>query len=160
MTIAQNKVVSIDYTLTNNAGEVLDSSQGRGPLEFIFGTGQIIPGLEEALLGKVKGDKFQVNISPEKAYGVRNDAMMQEIPRTQFPPEQNVEVGMEFHAQSPQGTIMVTIAKIEGDVITIDGNHPLAGVALNFDVEVVNVAEMTEKNSASDSSCGCGCNGH
>lgn len=156
MTISQNKVVSIDYTLTNDAGEVLDSSKGRGPLEFIFGTGQIIPGLEEALSGKTKGDKFNVHIAPENAYGIRYDEMMQEVPKSNFPEGQELEVGMQFHAQSPQGPITIVIAKIEGDNVTIDGNHPLAGVALNFDVEVMNVAEMSEK----DHSCGCGCGDH
>ena len=136
MQVADNMAVSIHYTLTNDAGETLDSSIGGEALVYLHGKGNIIPGLEKALAGKSTGDKLSVSIAPEEAYGVYIEEMVQVIPRKMFEGIDNVEVGMQFHADVSSGPGIVTVIKVEGDDVTIDGNHPLAGEALNFDVEI------------------------
>ena len=139
MNISENCVASIHYTLTDGAGKVIDTSEGQEPLAYLHGAGNIIPGLEKALLGKVVGDKFNVRIPASEAYGVRDDSMVQELPSNMFSGIDNIEVGMEFHAETEHGLQVVTVTKVEGDNITIDGNHPLAGVDLTFDVEVAEI---------------------
>lgn len=139
MNISENSVASIHYTLTDSEGKVIDSSEGQEPLAYLHGAGNIIPGLEKALLGKVVGDKFTVSIPAAEAYGVRDDSMVQELPSNMFSGIDNIEVGMEFHAETEHGLQVVTVTKVEGDNVTIDGNHPLAGVDLNFDVEVADI---------------------
>jgi FKBP-type peptidyl-prolyl cis-trans isomerase SlyD len=139
MHISQNKVASIHYTLTDNDGKVLDSSAGREPLNYIHGAGNLIPGMEEGMEGKIKGDKFNLKVSPEKGYGVKSDKLMQQVPRSAFG-AQPIEIGMQFQTNNGQ---VVTITKIGLDSITIDGNHPLAGVELNFAVEVLEVRNAT-----------------
>ena len=148
MKIAHEKVVSIHYTLTNHEGTVLDSSTGSDPLAYLHGFGNIIPGLENALTGKQAGDKLKVSIKPEEAYGVRDDALVQVVPRTAFGGAQDLEVGMQFQAQTPQGVRVVTIVEVEGDDITLDGNHPLAGETLHFDVEVTEVRAASQEELA------------
>ena len=143
MQIANNKAVSIHYTLTNDKGETLDSSEGKEPLDYIQGVGNIIPGLEEALEGKTAGEKLNVRIEPNMAYGERMDDMVQVIAKSMFEGVDNIEVGMQFHADVSAGPGVVTIIKIDGEDVTIDGNHPLAGEALTFDVEVVTVRDAT-----------------
>jgi len=144
MKIEKNKVVSINYTLTDNKGITLDTSAGREPLKFIHGIGHIIVGLEEALEGKIKGDKLNVAIAPEKGYGLKNEEMIQKIPRNQFDASQPIEPGMQFNAQAEEGRmIVVTVTKVEDDFITIDANHPLAGETLNFDVEIIEIREAS-----------------
>ncbi len=146
MQIEKNKVVSIDYTLTNQDGTVLDSSEGRQPLPYIQGIGNIIPGLEEALEGKAAGDKLEVSIPPEKGYGQHDESLMQDLPKEQFSEIPNLEPGMQLEARSPEGHVQVIrIAKVEGETVTIDGNHPLAGQTLNFDVKVVEVRDATRE---------------
>ena len=131
MQITKNKVASIHYALTNNDGKVLDSSSGREPLTYIQGIGNLIPGMEEGLEGKAKGDKFSLKISPEKGYGMIDDKLAQRVPRIAFG-TQEIKMGMQF--QTNQGGV-VTVTKIGLAEITVDANHPLAGVELNFDVE-------------------------
>jgi FKBP-type peptidyl-prolyl cis-trans isomerase SlyD len=143
MQIKKDAVALIEYELTDDAGEVIDSSKGKAPLAYVHGTGNIIPGLESELEGKGSGDAFKVHIEPENAYGVRHDEMVQEVPRAQFPEDADLQPGMQFQAQTPTGTQVVTVVGIEGDEVKLDGNHPLAGVALNFDVTVVEVREAT-----------------
>lgn len=145
MQISKHKVVTIDYTLTNDRGEVLDSSRGSEPLAYIQGIGNIIPGLETALEGRQKGDTLQVRIPPEQAYGERDDAMTQTVPLNMFEGVDEVRAGMQFHAQTQGGVQVVTVTRVEGDEVTIDANHPLAGESLNFDVEVLDVREATEE---------------
>jgi FKBP-type peptidyl-prolyl cis-trans isomerase SlyD len=145
MSISNNSVASIHYTLTDGEGKVIDSSQGQEPLAYLHGAGNIIPGLEKALAGKVVGDKFKVNIPAAEAYGVRDDNMVQELPSNMFSGIDKIEVGMEFHAETEHGLQVVTVTKVEGDTITIDGNHPLAGVDLTFDVEVADVRDATQE---------------
>ncbi len=148
MQVADNMAVSIHYTLTNSAGEQLDSSIGSDELVYLHGSGNIIPGLENALQGKSVGDKFQVAIAPEDGYGEYFQEMVQVIPRKMFEGVDNVEVGMQFHADVSSGPGIVTVIKVEGDEVTIDGNHPLAGESLNFDVEVTDIRAATEDELA------------
>ena len=148
MQVADNMAVSIHYTLTNDAGETLDSSIGGDALVYLHGKGNIIPGLEKALTGKSAGDKLNVAVAPKDAYGEYNQEMVQVIPRKMFEGIDSVEVGMQFHADVSSGPGIVTVIKVEGDDITIDGNHPLAGEALNFDVEITDVRAATEDELA------------
>ena len=145
MNISDNSVACFHYTLTDKDGKVLDSSDGREPLAYLHGAGNIIPGLEKELLGKQAGDKLTVSVEAAEAYGERDDAMLQELPANMFTGVENVEVGMEFHAQTGNGVQVVTVTAVEGDTVTIDGNHPLAGVDLTFDVEITEVREATEE---------------
>ena len=144
MQISDKKAVTIHYTLTNSAGEQLDSSRDEEPMLYLQGQGQIIAGLEEALDGKKADDKFTVTIPADKAYGERNDGMTQTVSMSMFEGVEKVEEGMQFHADASGGTGVVTVTKIEGDDVTIDGNHPLAGEALTFDVEVIAVRDATD----------------
>ena len=143
MQIAKNTVVSIDYTLTDPQGKVLDSSSGKQPLQYLHGVGGLIPGLEKELGGKKAGDQFKATIAPEEAYGQRDTAMVQAVPREAFKGVADIKPGMQFQAQSPQGMRIVTVTKVEPNEITVDANHPLAGVTLTFDVKVVDVRQAT-----------------
>ncbi|WP_018142053.1 MULTISPECIES: peptidylprolyl isomerase [unclassified Thioalkalivibrio] len=143
MQVAQNAVVAIHYTLTNDAGEKIDSSEGREPLAYLHGNGQLVPGLERELEGKAAGDKVQAKVAPAEGYGEKIDAMVQEIPMDAFQGVESVEPGMQFQAQTENGPLTVTVTKVEGDTATVDGNHPLAGETLNFDVEIVEVREAS-----------------
>nr|WP_297460187.1 peptidylprolyl isomerase [uncultured Halomonas sp.] len=147
MQIAQNSVVAFHYTLTNDAGEVLDSSEGREPLTYLHGAGNIIPGLEKKLEGRESGDKLQVAVSPEEGYGESQPSLVQEVPRESFQGVESVEPGMQFQAQTQGGPLMVTVTKVEGDTVVVDGNHPLAGQKLNFDVEIAEVREATAEEA-------------
>jgi FKBP-type peptidyl-prolyl cis-trans isomerase SlyD len=157
MQVADNMAVSIHYTLTNDDGEVLDSSIGDEALLYLHGGGNIISGLEKALHGKAAGDKFNVRIAAEDAYGELMDEMVQVISREMFEGIDNIEVGMQFHADVSYGTGVVSVVNIEGDDITIDGNHPLAGLALTFDVEVIDVRAATQEEMAHGHIHGAGC---
>ena len=157
MQVADNMAVSIHYTLTNDDGEVLDSSIGDEALVYLHGVGNIIPGLEKALHGKVAGDKFNVHIAPEDAYGELVEEMIQVIPRNMFEGIDNIEVGMQFNADVSSGSGVVTVVNIEDDDITIDGNHPLAGLALTFDVEIIDVRAATEEEAKHGHIHGAGC---
>lgn len=144
MQIGKNKVATIDYTLTNSAGQVLDTSKGGQPLTYLHGVGGIIPGLETALEGKSAGEQIVVTIPPEQAYGTRNEQLVQDVPRKMFQGVENIAAGMQFRAQGPQGSQIVTVVGVQDDNVKIDANHPLAGVTLNFDVNVVSVRDATQ----------------
>ena len=144
MQIGKNKVVSIHYTLRDNDGNIIDSSDGGSPLTYIQGIGNLIPGMEDGLEGKVKGDKLDIKVEPEKGYGVRNDELIQKVPRDSFGGEE-VKAGMQFQAQTGHGNQVVTVTEIGLDSVTIDGNHPLAGIELNFAVEVMDIREATKE---------------
>jgi len=147
--IGNNVVASIHYTLSNNSGEVLDSSEGAEPLAYLHGAGNIIPGLENALVGKTAGSTLQVNIAPADAYGELQPELVQVVPREAFQGVDEIEPGMAFEAQDPQGQARRIIVKsVEGNEVTIDANHPLAGVELNFDVQVVDVRDASEEEIA------------
>lgn len=143
--IAQNTVVSLDYTLTNDSGEILDKSEN-GQFVYLHGANNIIPGLEQALDNKSINDKFDVVIEAEDAYGQKDDSKKQTVGRDMFEPGSPIDVGVQFHAQGPDGEMLViTVTEVNGDEITIDGNHPLAGERLHFDVEVKEVRAATEE---------------
>lgn len=156
MQITDNTAVSIHYTLTNNGGEQLDTSIGDEPLVYLHGAGNIIPGLEAALAGKNVGDKLNVTIAPEEAYGAIDENMVQVVSRKMFE-GMDIEVGMQFHADVSYGAGIITITEIDGDDVTIDGNHPLAGESLTFDVEVIDVRPATEDELSHGHVHGSGC---
>lgn len=144
MTIDPECVVSIHYTLTDGAGEVLDSSEGGEPLSYVHGSGALIPGLLTALTGKATGDSLKVKVDPAEGYGERREELVQEVPRTAFQSDQKVEPGMQFVAQSPEGQQhTITVREVGDEQVTVDGNHPLAGVELHFDVKIVDVRRAT-----------------
>lgn len=146
MQISQDKVVSIHYTLTNTQGETLDSSHGRGePLAYLHGHGNIIPGLENALAGKQAGDKLNVKVEPSEGYGERHDQLVQQVPRTAFEGVDHLEPGMQFQAETGMGMRLFTITEVQDEQVTIDGNHPLAGETLQFDVEVTEVRDASSE---------------
>jgi len=149
MTIAANKAVSIEYTLTNDAGDVIDSSAGGAPLVYLQGAGNIIPGLEKALEGKNVGDELDVSVEPEDAYGEYSAELVSTLSSSMFEGVDQLEVGMQFHASAPEGQMQsVTIRDRDGDDVTVDGNHPLAGQRLNFKVKVVAVRDASEEEVA------------
>ena len=146
MKICDHAAVAMHYTLTNADGEVLDSSEGQDPLTYLHGTGGVIPGLEAALLNKAAGDQFTAVIDPEDAYGAVDPSLVQVVPRSAFAGVESIEAGMRFTASDEQGQQQsVAIAAVNGDEITVDGNHPLAGETLHFEVEVVSVRAATEE---------------
>lgn len=145
MQIVENAVASFHYTLKNDAGEVLDSSRGREPLAYLHGSGSIVPGLERAMEGRASGDAFAVSVSCDEGYGQHHDGLVQQVPRQAFQGVDELEVGMQFQASGPQGVMSVAITAIEGDLVTVDGNHPLAGQTLHFDIEVVAVRAASDE---------------
>ena len=142
--IANNLVATFHYKLTNAEGETLDQSQGE-PLAYLHGAGNIIPGLENALLGKVAGDKFVVTVPAAEGYGEYNPELVQEVPAQMFQGVDNIVAGMQFQAQTDDGVQIVTVKAVEGETIVVDANFPLAGQDLTFDVEVVEVREASQE---------------
>lgn len=159
MNIADKVYVAFDYKLTLDSGEEVDKSAEGQPLGFITGSGQIISGLEKAMMGMTVGDSSKISVEPEDAYGVVNPEMLQDVPRDQFPADIELKSGMTFQAQGPQGPVMINIKDIKDEnTVVIDLNHPLAGEKLHFDVNVVEVREPTAEELAGQSAgCGCGC---
>jgi len=145
MRITKHKIVTIDYTLTNGKGSVLNSSIGGEPFTYIQGIGSILPDLEGALEGKNPGDRFTVRIPPEKGYGPRNESLTRVVSKDRFKGVEELRAGMQFEARTEDGKHMLTIVGIDGNDVTIDANHPLAGETLNFDVTVRDVREATNE---------------
>ncbi|MGH8259790.1 MAG: peptidylprolyl isomerase [Steroidobacteraceae bacterium] len=143
MTVKPDSVVSIHYTLKDDGGGVLDSSASGDPLTYLHGHGQLIAGLERQLEGKSSGDRLSVSIPPADGYGEYDKSLVQQIPRRTLKGIASIKVGMQLHAQTDQGPRTVTVARLAGDLVTVDGNHPLAGKNLHFDVEVADVREAT-----------------
>jgi len=140
MKVGKDKVVLMHYTLKNDAGDVIDSSDGADPLPFLQGHGNIIPGLESALEGSKVGDKLEVSIKPEEGYGERMKGAIQEIPSSALQGVDEVKVGMQLQSQDKDGNaFLVSVTKIEDDKITVDGNHPLAGQTLHFSVSIESI---------------------
>ncbi len=139
MKITKHKVAGIHYTLRDNSGNVLDSSEGRDPLYYLHGEGNLIPGMEEGLEGSQKGDKLQLHVTPDKGYGLRDPNLTQEVPRSAFG-NQAIEPGMQF--QDNEGQV-ITITNVGADMVTVDANHPLADQDLHFDVEVTDVRDAS-----------------
>ncbi len=145
MLIEKNRVVMLHYTLRDEQGAVIDSSSGRGPLSYLHGKGNIIPGLEQALAGKSAGDKLDVTVAPEQGYGRRDDRLVQIVPRNRFGEVSELKPGMQVRASGSQGARLVTVVRVERDFVTVDGNHPLAGRTLHFVVEVAEVRKATHE---------------
>ena len=145
MQIADGTVVAMDYALKDDEGTLIDQSQPDQPLTYLHGHKNIIPGLESALIGKAAGDKVEVKVAPEDGYGEQNPALEQVVPRDRFQGVESLEEGMQFQASTDQGPISVRVVKVEDENVTVDGNHPLAGKHLNFDVTVQEVRAATEE---------------
>ena len=145
MQIALNSVVTLHYTLKDNEGNLIDQSDD-GSFLYLHGAMNIIPGLENALLGKATGDEVSVSVSPEEGYGVKDPERIQEVPKEMFEGNEDIQAGVQFHAQSPDGAaVVVTVVEVKDDVVVIDGNHALAGVDLNFDVKIIEVREASDE---------------
>ncbi|MEH6616540.1 MAG: peptidylprolyl isomerase [Porticoccus sp.] len=144
MIISENAVVLFHYRLTDESGTELDSSVEKDPLSYIHGHKNIIPGLEKELDGKTEGDVMVVTIEAAEAYGERQEQMVQEVPRASFQVEE-MTVGMRFEAQTPNGPVSVVVTSVTDDMVSVDGNHPLAGKDLTFDVKIDTVREATEE---------------
>ena len=148
MRAEKNKAVSIDYTLTDDSGKVIDTSKGDGgrPLTYLHGAGNIVPGLERALEGKSAGESVQVSVPPDQGYGPKDPRQVQAVPRRAFGGVTDIKPGMQFDARGPGGqSQVVTVVKVDADNVTVDANHPLAGETLNFDVTVVDVRDATQE---------------
>lgn len=143
MQITQDTIALFHYRLTDVNDEVLDQSDQGQPLAYLHGKGNIIPGLEQALDGKEAGDKFTVTLEPEQAYGDYDDELVHVVDRGQFTGVDELEVGMQFQARFPDGDRIATVSEIEGEEVTIDGNHALAGETLKFEIEVAEVRPAT-----------------
>jgi FKBP-type peptidyl-prolyl cis-trans isomerase SlyD len=143
--IENNKVATLHYTLKDSDGNILDQSED-GSFVYLHGAMNIIPGLESALTDKVAGDSLSVKVAPEEGYGLHEEDRIQEVPKNMFENSDDIQLGMQFHAQGPGGEMLiVTVAEIKDETVVIDGNHPLAGKELNFDVKVVEVREASEE---------------
>jgi len=177
MTVEKNRVVSIDYRLKDDAGQIIDSSEGSDPLVYLHGTGNIIPGLERHLEGKKAGDRVNCVIEAKDAYGERDESLLFKVGKSEFEGA-DLKAGMQFEAHGEDGAQIVTVIGIEGEEVTIDANHPLAGEKLHFDVKVVEIREATSEElehghvhgahecgdcgddcecGEDDEECGCGC---
>ncbi len=143
MLIGPNCVVGICYTLTDDHGEVLDQSPEGQPLSYLHGAAGIIPGLEKELAGKLAGDEFNIHITPTEAYGEYQPEMVRELPRTALPADIDLQPGMQLTGQTHNGPLMLTVTAVEGDQVTVDANHPLAGKTLHFEGTVEFVREAT-----------------
>jgi FKBP-type peptidyl-prolyl cis-trans isomerase SlyD len=164
--ITKNLVVGIGYTLKDTKDQLIDFTPGSEPLVYLHGHENIIPGLERALEGKAEGDHFTITVSAADAYGDRDEGLITQVGLDRFDEVQEVKAGMQFGAQTPEGYRIVTVTGVAGDVVTVDGNHPLAGKDLRFDVTVMSIREAGADELAcghphhahGDGDCGC-CDG-
>ena len=166
--IANDMVVEFHYTLTDSDGNVLDKSEGRGPLPYIQGKQNIVPGLERQMTGKAVGDKFVAQVPAKEAYGEYYAGMVQAVDKAQFDGVENLQLGMQFQVETQNGPVIVAVKEIQEDKVVLDGNHPLAGKDLTFDVEIVSIRPATDEElqhghlhmgagcCSSGDSCGCG----
>jgi FKBP-type peptidyl-prolyl cis-trans isomerase SlyD len=148
VSIKKDSVVTFNYTLKDDAGTEIDSSAPGEPLAYLHGHGNLVPGLERELEGKHAGDKLTVKVAPADGYGERNKDLIQKIPRRSLKGINQITVGMRLQAQTPEGPRPVVVTAVTGDMVTIDGNHPLAGQNLNFDIELVEVRDATAEELA------------
>ena len=146
MKIGADLVVSVDYTLKNDAGEILDTNQGHPPLQYLHGHGEIVPGLEQALEGKETGDSVQVKVDSADGYGPHDEGKIIRVPRAMLPDDLEPEIGMQLLAEGPKGEqFPLRIVELSPQEATLDGNHPLAGQTLHFDVSIRGVRAATEE---------------
>jgi FKBP-type peptidyl-prolyl cis-trans isomerase SlyD len=148
MRVEKDRVVTMDYTLTDPAGGVLDTSQGGEPLSYLHGAGNIIPGLEQAMEGKAVGDAFKAMVVPEQGYGIRREDLVAPVSRASFKGIAEIKPGMQFQANTPEGPRVVTVVAVTDDEVTIDANHELAGKTLVFDIKVVGVRAATAEEAS------------
>lgn len=148
-TVTDGVVVLLHYTLKNDEGEVLDSSSGGDPLPYLHGASNIVPGLEKALTGKALGEKLDVRVAPEEGYGVHHPERVIKAPRSAFPPDATVSAGEQFVMQTEDGQpVPVWVIETSDDEVTLDANHPLAGQALNFAIEIAGIRDATDEEKA------------
>ena len=160
MVIEKDKVVIIDYKLKDSEGELIDSSEGSEPLTYLHGNGNIIPGLEKQLEGKKVGDKLSCMVPPAEAYGDYDKNLIFKVKKSNFAEPDKIEEGMQFEAQGEDGDRVVTVVAVDGDDVTVDANHPLAGEDLHFDISVVEIRDATEeelRHGHVHDGCDCGC---
>ncbi|MCW8883349.1 MAG: peptidylprolyl isomerase [Sedimenticola sp.] len=144
MQITDFKAVILDYVTRDQSGEIIDSSANDGYLTYIHGTESLIPALEEALSGHQQGEKLSISISCDDAYGERDESLIESVPRENFPGVEQIEVGMQFQTEMEEGVpFMVTVVDLDDESVTVDGNHPLAGKVLNFDLEIIEVRDAS-----------------
>jgi FKBP-type peptidyl-prolyl cis-trans isomerase SlyD len=148
MPIQQDSVVTIHYTLKDDAGKVIDSSTPNEPLAYLHGRGSLVPGLERELEGKNAGDKLAVQVSAAEGYGEHDKQLIEQVPRRALQGIANIKVGLQLHAQTPEGPRTVTVTRIASDMVTLDGNHPLAGKTLHFEVEIADVRQASAEELA------------
>jgi FKBP-type peptidyl-prolyl cis-trans isomerase SlyD len=141
--IAADSVVLIHYTLKDDKGDVLDSSAGGEPLAYIQGHGNLVPGLEKALEGKRGGNTLAVTVAPAEGYGMRDETLVQRVSKRSLKGSGEIRKGMQFQARTEQGLRLFTVTGVIGDMVSLDGNHPLADQTLHFDIEVVEVRPAT-----------------
>lgn len=145
MQVASDAVVSINYTLTDDEGVIIDSNEGRPALVYLHGHENIIPGLEKGLEGASVGDRRKVDVPPAEAYGDMDPEKMFELPKDEFPEEMPLEEGMQFCAETAAGEMSITVAEVRDETVIVDANHPLAGITLHFDVEVLDIRQGSEE---------------
>lgn len=148
LSIQPNTHVTLDYELKDDAGELLDASEGEGgePIRYVHGYGMLVPGLEAALVGLHPGDERQIVVPAEAGYGERDESLVLEIDRSEFPDPKAIEAGDEFLAESPDGDeVTMNVVEVKDDVVIVDANHPLAGMTLHYQVKVRDVRQATEE---------------
>ncbi len=168
MQIEKNKVVTFDYTVTDENGGMIESSHGDEPLSYLHGAGGIAPGLESAMEGKVEGDSFAITLRPEEGFGERDEELVHTLSRDELAELGEIEIGMQLHAEDESGIRILTVSKIEDDEIILDENHPLAGMTVKFDVKVVDVRDASDEEKehghphvqGCGGGCDCGCSHH
>lgn len=167
MKITNNSVVVMHYAVSDSEGTLIDSSYDHKPMTIIQGTGYLIPGLEDELLGHQKGDQFEVAVSADQAYGLRDDDYVQTVPKELLQGVEDLAVGTQLRATTDDGEQTVIVIDVTDEEVTVDGNHPLAGIDLRFDVEILEVREATEEelahghiHSEGESCCGSHDDGH
>lgn len=160
MNITKNTVVTINYTLKDNDGKTIDASDEGDPLVYLHGAGHLLPALESQLEGKCAGDSIQVTLAPEDGYGVRDDRLTQVVPKSQFQDDAELEVGVQFQVDTENGPMVLTVTDVQKDDVVVDANHPLAGVTLNFEVQVVETRSATAEELAHGHAHGPGGHDH
>ncbi len=157
MKITKNTVVTINYTLKGDDGNVIDTSVGKDPLIYMHGNNYLLPKLEEQIEGHEPGDKISTVLSPADGYGEYDENMVAQVPRENFEFDGEIAVGTKFQADTPQGPAIVTVTKVSDKMITVDANHELAGKTLHFEVEILEAREASQEEIAMmEEGCGCG----
>lgn len=145
MQVADDMVVAFHFTLTTDGGELIHSTRPDAPLTYLHGRGELIEGLENAMLGRSEGATFDLTLEPSQAYGQRDPQLVQTVDRAEFPGGEELEVGMKFRVEDDLGQRTITIAEIDGDQVKVDGNHPLAGETISFEVEILEIREASQE---------------